>query len=429
MTGIDWNEEMEFEESRKHGLTDPTDDPHGKRTKTGIVSNIPVHNKFSPLSGLVMPAGTPTANVNGSNGKGDTLIQKCSSKSKRTPPITVIGKKRDEVIQLCRDAGVSETNITLKLTSVGINVYASTVDAFTTLRDKLKEETNCFTHILTEEKSLKIVLKGLFTMNIDDLKNQLKAKGIVPEEIKVISPKKLKYTDQAHYLLFFKKGTTTINELRKCSSLCYLKVDWEYYTSKKFGPTQCHKCQMFAHGSKHCTMPPKCLYCADSHETKDCNWVKNRVIPEGFAPKCANCNGPHKANDECCPKLREFLQIQEKLNNRHANKNRSKQHQSQLNLTSSEFPALPSRQTHSDSFTRARTQPEAASSPHYNAWSRSHNQSFYAGRSQGRSELFSGSELVNIASEVITSLKSCATPEEQYMAIVNLAVKFLYNEP
>lgn len=119
----------------------------------------------------------------------------------RTPPITVIGKKREEIIDQCRIAGVENKLFTLKMSSIGVNILTTNVETFTKLCELFKTNDQCFTHEMSSEKCQKIVLKGLFKMDVAELKKELADNDINPEDIKMISPKKTKFDDQAHYQL------------------------------------------------------------------------------------------------------------------------------------------------------------------------------------------------------------------------------------
>lgn len=419
-----WGDDMEVEEGENNR------DESGsarKKKKVNDIINVPTSNGFSPLSNLVDVNNASNSKGNTNTGKKETTTART-----RTPPITVVGKKRDEVINICRNTGVKDNTFSLKLTSIGINILCNDVETFTKLRDQFKTTSQCFSYDMASEKWQKIVLKGLFRMNIDDLKKELSLHGITPEDIKLIAPTKSKYEDQAHYLLYFKKGSTTINDLRKCRSLCYLKVDWEYYTPKKFGPTQCHKCQMFGHGSRHCTLPVKCMFCAGAHETRHCLSVSNRIPIEGFTYKCANCDGDHKANDESCPKLKNFLAIQETITRKNDKRNRTRTNPEVSNVTMN-FPPLPTRQPLRPFTT---SQPTTGASQYFVQQQQQPAMSYSAAAAGShnnfgtrRTTMFSGPELVTIAQEVISTLGSCNSPDDQYLAIVNLAIKFLYGGP
>lgn len=420
--------------------------PTGKKRKYDGWIPILTRNRFDVLAHTVQSTsnnndggGTQTSSTSNSrqthtrqapggvkvNRNAQSADQKKRSTTTRTPPITVIGKTRREVLDMCKSAGAKEDDVILKQTTVGINIYVSKRDNFTLLRDSIKQSSNCFTHELPDEKHTKIVLKGLFRMEIADLLAELESKQIKPVDVKYISPKRPKFDDQMNYLLFFKKGEMTLNDLKKCRSLCYLKVEWEFYIPKKFGPTQCHRCQMFGHGSRHCSLPVRCLYDGESHETHQCPSVQDGLMHPEFTPKCANCGGCHFANHPTCVKLQQYLQVQEALNDKNSHRNRSRQPVNRVpDLTN--FPALPQPQRNNNA--GQSTIPVSTNSQWGSAMP-TQSTSFNPTGGSRRTDLFKGPELIQIAQEVITSLGRCSTPDEQYMTIVNLAVRFLYNGP
>jgi len=74
--------------------------------------------------------------------------------------------------------------------------------------------------------------------------------------------------------------------------------------------TQCLRCMGFGHGSRHCGMRQRCLNCAQNHNVADCTVVPPTV------PKCANCDGNHKANDPECPQRAHFQTIRQQATQR-----------------------------------------------------------------------------------------------------------------
>lgn len=63
--------------------------------------------------------------------------------------------------------------------------------------------------------------------------------------------------------------------------------------------TACSKCANLNHGPKNCRNETRCVNCSETGHTKvDCRNLKS---------KCANCKGPHPADSEKCPILREKI--------------------------------------------------------------------------------------------------------------------------
>jgi hypothetical protein len=57
---------------------------------------------------------------------------------------------------------------------------------------------------------------------------------------------------------------------------------------------QCHKCQGFGHSKNYCNIRPRCVKCAGSHETTECQKTDRLA-------RCVNCGGDHPANYRGCP--------------------------------------------------------------------------------------------------------------------------------
>jgi hypothetical protein len=72
----------------------------------------------------------------------------------------------------------------------------------------------------------------------------------------------------------------------------------------------CERCQALDHPTSMCRRQPRCRICGDRHKTEShraaCKLCRsgggNLNAPCTHPKKCANCSGPHGADDECCPK-------------------------------------------------------------------------------------------------------------------------------
>lgn len=396
-----------------------------KRKKTFVLfdfsPNVPVQNQYDLLRNNtsdeitekengVEPMNTtphtPTINVVPTN----THIQNNTNKA-HVPPITVTGMTSKQLIDTCNSINLK--NFRLKLTSKGINVICNNVADFKVAKAYFAEQkTQFFTHDLKEEKEFRVIIKGLLKTDIEELRAALKDKGIEPNTIRELTPKKLKFNDQTHYVLSFPLGATKINVLKQCKYLCSLVIEWDLYIPRKYGPTRCHNCQIFGHGSRQCSMQTKCPACAGPHKIEDCTAVdENGCILEGKKLKCANCGGEHPATYENCPKLIEYLQIQERI----AAKNTAKFSHTKANappFNTREFPQLPQR-------TRAF---RPAPPPTYNAWSHANTNT---PKRNGSSDLFSTQELLQLTQELVVSLRNCKTRFDQLNVITELAFRFV----
>lgn len=225
----------------------------------------------------------------------------------KIPPIVVGNQFYEQLINLLNKYKV--TQYTLKLTSIGIRINLSEIDAYKTLLTALKSPTdglNFYTHDLFD-KPLKFVLKGLpVQQNFDQIINKLASINLVADDIKQMTVKAPAFTNQALYIVYFKKGSTHINDLKKITNIDNIAVNWQSYRSPK-GPTQCHNCQMFGHGSRNCSLAPKCVKCAGTHLTSTCTADCNVNNKQHL--KCANCNQKHAASFTQCPSRLEYINL------------------------------------------------------------------------------------------------------------------------
>ncbi|CAH2211682.1 jg3555 [Pararge aegeria aegeria] len=77
-------------------------------------------------------------------------------------------------------------------------------------------------------------------------------------------------------------------------------VKIEAWRGKK-GPAQCHQCQQFRHSSHYCHRKQACVRCGEEHRAYQC------PRPKDVPATCANCGGPHPANNLSCPVFRHEI--------------------------------------------------------------------------------------------------------------------------
>lgn len=378
-------------------------------TTSSTIINVPVQNRYNIL--------TPTAVSNDSqiilnrqqNGANE-------SKKVRIPPITLRKTSRTEVSQLCD--GLKITKYSIKpIDNNSVNIYLTSVDDFKSMRKYVAEtQVPAFTHNLQSELSFRVVLKGLYLMNPKDLKEELSRQHIVPDDITIIPLKKRRYDDQAMYLLYFKKGTTNINELRKCQFLLYMRIDWELYSPRSNGPVRCRRCQGWGHGCKNCWLPVSCMYCAGDHTTNECKEIVNGVpVQNDFVPRCANCSSEHPANYEKCDVLLKHMERQASLALKNSRLMKARNQSNQQKVNNVINPVTPTVQR------QYSFRPNSAR-PSYAQVTKS------AGRTStdSESQLMTVNELLSLTKELISSLKNCRTREQQFDVMAALAIKYVY---
>lgn len=392
-------------------------EPERKRTRRDLLYNsqptpLPTKNTYAPLavpddeSMDTVSLKTTTKDVS----HAETQPKPAIAKQSRVPPLTITEKSRSQIIEWCDTIDLK--NYRLKMTSIGINLFCATLEDFKKVKIILNEDkTPYFTHALREEKELRVLLKGLFVMSEEDLREALTAVDIDPKHIRQLNPRKRKFADQAHFVLSFPLGSQKMSNLKQIRYVAHCSVEWDFYAPRKFGPTQCYNCFMFGHGIRTCKLPMKCPACSGSHAIDNCsNLEESGPLRQGCKYKCPNCHGEHLATSDECPKLTEYLRIQEQLAVK--NNKRPLPRPRQYAPSREDYPKLDPRQSGSI------PQPTSQGS----AWANNSTT-----RPANNLPLMSNAEIIRLSQELISSLRGCKSREDQFNVIVNMATKFLDN--
>lgn len=406
----DWSDSSPNNNNNDNGERNPKK----PRVDNYTVPGIPTSNVFSPLT-IQDDNNTKEIVLTRQKQQQQQQTVTADNKKERIPPITMQNITRADVIQLC--SGLKITKYSLKvINNQSISIYLTSVDDFKAVRKYVSElKLPAFTHNLHSELSFRVVLKGLFSMEKKELQDELNAHNIFPEDITIIPMKKRKYDEQAIYLLYFKKGSTNINELRKCQFLSFMRIEWDLYSPRSNGPVRCRRCQGWGHGCKNCWLPVACMFCAENHLTNDCKKVVNgKPVSEDFEPRCANCNDTHSANYDKCESLIEHLKRQSSIAAKNSKIVKSKSQITPPKTTRAHFPA--SQQPFNFSQMPSRD-PNSYANVTRNARSQSN---------QPTSDLMSETELLSLTRELISSLRRCRNREQQFEVMTSLAIKFVY---
>lgn len=213
-----------------------------------------------------------------------------------------------------------------------------------------KKNTEFFTYKLKEERSFKVILRNMHpSVNIEDLKNELLELG--HEVTNIWNIRKRETKEPLPLFEVDLKLNPNNREIYNIKSLMYSRISFEPPRPKKTIP-QCTNCQQYGHTKSFCKRKPKCIKCAGTHLSKNCerkNW-ESQV-------KCALCNGNHPANYKGCsiykqihqsqyPPLRKSNDISSAQNNINAvNKNAPAQPNTSVN-SHSHYPIPKNSQNH-----------------------------------------------------------------------------------
>lgn len=371
-----------------------------------------------------------------------------SSKVGRVPPIVVSDVNRSDIAKQMQALSISKYR--LKHTSTGLYVYTETVEDHNKYCTNLKtEKIAFFTHDLPQDKFVRVVLIGLDKMDTNTLSAELNELGVKPVDIKTIVPKKSRYTDHMNYILYYPKHETDMRKVYNIKSINHTIVRWEPYRTNRKGATQCRRCLLPGHGTRHCFRPPHCMYCAGDHLSDECDKIEEAMknatptmetdnqpaVSEirNFRPTCFNCKGNHVATSNECPKKTEYSRLQRQL----SQKNRKQQQAPPPPImNTNNFPELPRNGTQGRRHVNVPTQ--SSGMYQHNAWScngtthpslTQNNPNKKSNLTNPNNDLFSYDEIVSLLGDVVESLRNCSTKLEQFQAITNLAIKYVYGQP
>ncbi|GBO09459.1 Nucleic-acid-binding protein from transposon X-element [Araneus ventricosus] len=155
-------------------------------------------------------------------------------------------------------------------------------------------------HIIqpVNKRPVKVVIKDLPSRHDpEDIKSYLKDELNFPVE-KVTQLSKLRTREPLPIFLVELQKTPKTKEIYQIKHINYLKVKVEEYRGRRI-VNQCFKCNWYHHKANECQSTPRCLKCAQPHETNTCN-IKEKVEN----PQCINCGqSGHVASYRGCPKF------------------------------------------------------------------------------------------------------------------------------
>ena len=229
----------------------------------------------------------------GNNKQGET------KKMFRSQPPIIVPHTLSEVV----DNALMPANCDhiLRLQKDAVTVVTLTRPNYDTALATLKKANiKYYTYDTPDKVPVKIVLSGYAAVTIPQLLDDLERYKINPREAKVLSRKTSTTGEHVLYLLYFNRGSVKIQDLRKIKCLLGFLINWRYFTKRSSDAAQCHRCQRFGHGSRNCTLSPKCVKCGGAHPTNECTLpqkatlgINNNAEQHKQQVKCTNCDGNH----------------------------------------------------------------------------------------------------------------------------------------
>jgi hypothetical protein len=355
--------------------------------------NVPTSNNFASLSDNDDMDSTPTPST--STKTKEKVV------SPKPLPIIIKSASMQDIKRMLTHLNI--THYDFKHLSIGVKVFVKLSEDFQKLKSFMVEQhIPHFTYQNGDTVPVKYVVYGLNSYTIDDVRNELAQHNILPKNITTLKLKKQRFNDECIYLLYFGKGDTNLNNLRKVKSLFHTIVHWDHYVNKHRGPSQCRNCLMFGHSSNNCGIKSQCVRCGEQHDSDKCRYLVEgaKKIPDDKV-KCANCTGKHTANFNKCPKRLEYIAIKAKINERQTKK---------MPIRNGDFSHTSNRtiNNHIVSYSSVVKNPIITK--------------------QSSDDLFTATECSQIMIEMINRIKSCKTKSDQLVVITEITMKYLNNE-
>ncbi|XP_072384525.1 uncharacterized protein [Diabrotica undecimpunctata] len=259
-----------------------------QRASTSAGTGVETRNRYQVLE---------TVNVEENN--------QTSSKKERIPPIVIsgqIGNYSAFIREIRTLLGHNNFQIA-PAGKAGTRVYLRTSQDYEKLKeDFINTKTAFHTYTKKTEITKKIVMKAAPGMDLDEVEAELKEQGIIAK-VTEMKTKQEGRTSKSYLLQVNKQQD--LKEVKRINGLQNIRVKWDAY-SKPARATQCYNCQEFGHSARNCFKAPRCMKCAQGHQTRNCPLPKGREIKV----KCCNCNEEHTANYSMCKKHIEYLDMQ-----------------------------------------------------------------------------------------------------------------------
>lgn len=270
----------------------PSDDLPKKQKKPAPQNTSVSTSSSVSVSGSVeMSENENDSNIHNDNSSSSSEPETIT-KTRLPPPIFIRSDLWLNTAPLIfNNPNIKSDGITAKSTSDGkINIKTTNSTQFRSLQSLLlSEKIDFHTYTLAEDRQLKVVLRGIPTnISTERLQSELEALHF---DVKLI--RRFGTDSKPMPLCLAILSGSQAKDIFDITELFFLKISVESF--RKTGPSQCHSCQRFGHGSSNCGFSPRCVKCAGPHKTSDCTKTRDQD------PTCVNCGETHTANYRKCP--------------------------------------------------------------------------------------------------------------------------------
>jgi hypothetical protein len=258
---------------------------------------VPTANKFMALNPEeILPTAPPKLPPSSAN---PPKVRKT-----RVPPVilSVMGENHKTVIDRL-NTFLGENKCSIQIRGPNYSVQTESVVAHKLLVNGLRDSGAVFhTFTLAEDRTCKVVIKGLPSIEPREISEDLRAQGFEVISVSLMRSRNPTSTRNPLFLVQMPPGSDMQYMSNKVREICHVKVSLEKFRGKSnIGGTQCYRCQQFGHSAHNCNRDARCVKCMDAHASKECPRPKGSAIGSPGV-RCCNCGGDHPANFRQCPK-------------------------------------------------------------------------------------------------------------------------------
>jgi hypothetical protein len=269
--------------------------PKNKKTKKSkkddATEDISCSNSFSELN-----------DDDAGNMDAESVISQRFSRKPKIPPIVLESDIKNAKDTYAKIKSWVKGQVHFRTVNDRKMVYTYTIEDFQKVKTKFSE-LNFEYHTFTPKAELpkKLVLRGIDpSYSTEDIYNDLFEQYSKVKQVHQMKSTKEKNELYNIYLVHF-DPTTDLSYVQKLIRyVCLHKISWSSY-QKRNQYSMCNRCQRMGHVSRNCNMKPRCMKCAENHESGLC------LKPKEEKPKCPNCNKDHTANYKKCEYYQNYV--------------------------------------------------------------------------------------------------------------------------
>lgn len=248
----------------------------------------------------ITPDTSPTDKA--STSKNTTSTTRGAFKKAALPPPIIVSQVKD--YDSLKQA-LTNNNFNFKATMLNNDQIKLNVDDENTYRELtlfLSNGHQWHTYEDKHNRPLKVMVRRLHhTCKPESIVDELRNRGFkIVSAVNIL--KRREKIPLPFFMLTFEQGED-VKKVFGIEHLQGMKVQIEALRKSRIVP-QCKRCQNFGHTQRFCRKEPRCVKCADKHETSQCtkNTTQGRT-------KCVNCGENHPANYRGCEVAKKMQKI------------------------------------------------------------------------------------------------------------------------